>query len=49
MTVIVYPEDKYNQELVDMLAPADWTNPVPISRYNLVVIGAGPAGLVAGD
>lgn len=47
MTVVVMPEDKYNRELVDMLAPAGWTNPVPVSRYNLVVIGAGPAGLVA--
>ncbi len=47
MTVVVYPEDKFNKELVNMLAPESWTNPVPISRYNLVVIGAGPAGLVA--
>ncbi|PCI46279.1 MAG: mercuric reductase [Alphaproteobacteria bacterium] len=47
MTVVVYPEDKYNQELVNMLAPASWTNPEPIGRYNLVVVGAGPAGLVA--
>lgn len=47
MTVVVYPEDKYNRELVTMLAPADWENPDPVSRYNLVVIGAGPAGLVA--
>jgi pyruvate/2-oxoglutarate dehydrogenase complex dihydrolipoamide dehydrogenase (E3) component len=28
------------------VAPADWANPVPAGRYNLVVIGAGPAGLV---
>lgn len=47
MTVVVYPEDKYNKELVDMLAPADWQNPTPEGRYNLVVVGAGPAGLVA--
>ncbi len=46
MTVMVYPQDKYNQELVNMLAPSDWQNPTPIGRYNLVVIGAGPAGLV---
>lgn len=26
--------------------PADWVNPEPASRYNLVVIGAGTAGLV---
>ncbi|NOZ65262.1 MAG: FAD-dependent oxidoreductase, partial [Alphaproteobacteria bacterium] len=29
-----------------MLAPANWQNPAPAGRYNLVVIGAGPAGLV---
>jgi pyruvate/2-oxoglutarate dehydrogenase complex dihydrolipoamide dehydrogenase (E3) component len=27
-------------------APEDWTNPEPAGRYNLVVIGAGTAGLV---
>jgi len=27
--------------------PADWINPEPAGRYNLVVIGAGTAGLVA--
>ncbi len=26
--------------------PADWQNPLPTGRYNLVVIGAGTAGLV---
>lgn len=47
MTVTVYPEDNYNQELVRKLHPEDWKNPNPIGRYNLVVIGGGPAGLVA--
>lgn len=47
MTVIVLPEDNFNRELVKKLHPADWKNPSPIERYNLVVIGAGPAGLVA--
>jgi pyruvate/2-oxoglutarate dehydrogenase complex dihydrolipoamide dehydrogenase (E3) component len=27
--------------------PAEWPNPVPASRYNLVVIGGGTAGLVS--
>jgi len=27
--------------------PADWRNPKPLSTYHLLVIGAGPAGLVA--
>lgn len=29
------------------LRPPDWQNPTPAARYDLVVIGAGPAGLVA--
>jgi pyruvate/2-oxoglutarate dehydrogenase complex dihydrolipoamide dehydrogenase (E3) component len=43
----VEPWDKHNQELVSNVRPADWTNPEPAGVYNLVVIGAGPAGLVA--
>jgi pyruvate/2-oxoglutarate dehydrogenase complex dihydrolipoamide dehydrogenase (E3) component len=38
--------DEYNQKLVSYLHPPDWVNPQPASRYNLVVIGAGPAGLI---
>lgn len=30
-----------------LVFPLDYRNPTPASRYNLVVIGAGPAGLVA--
>ena len=41
------PDDKHNQRLVDNVHPKDWVNPVPADMYNLVVIGAGPAGLVA--
>ncbi|MDQ2097477.1 MAG: mercuric reductase [Tychonema bourrellyi B0820] len=44
--VIVPPMDEYNQKLVSYLHPSDWVNPQPASRYNLVVIGAGPAGLI---
>ncbi len=29
-----------------LVFPSNWSNPEPASRYNLVVIGAGPAGLV---
>ncbi len=28
------------------VTPPDWQNPTPDGRYNLVVVGAGPAGLV---
>lgn len=40
------PTDHYNQTLQSNVHPVDWTNPVPDGRYNLVVIGAGTAGLV---
>ena len=40
------PEDGHNQDLVGNVHPPDWVNPEPIDRYNLVVIGAGTAGLV---
>jgi len=39
-------EDRYDQELAALVAPADWTNPEPDGRYHVVVIGAGTAGLV---
>ncbi|MCK8601850.1 mercuric reductase [Desulfoferrobacter suflitae] len=45
-TVRVLPEDTYNQTLVGNVHPPSWKNPVPFGRYNLVVIGAGTAGLV---
>lgn len=41
------PFDEYNQDLAANVHPVDWTNPTPSGRYNLVVIGAGTAGLVA--
>jgi len=44
--IIVHPMDEYNQKLVSYLHPPDWVNPQPASSYNLVVIGAGPAGLI---
>jgi len=40
------PWDKFNQQLVANVHPLDWKNPTPAARYNLVVIGAGTAGLV---
>ncbi len=40
------PADAFNQALVRNVHPLDWVNPTPAGRYNLVVIGAGTAGLV---
>ena len=42
----VHPWDEHNQKLVANVHPMDWKNPTPAARYNLVVIGAGTAGLV---
>ncbi|MDF0551854.1 mercuric reductase [Kamptonema sp. UHCC 0994] len=42
----ISPMDIHNQRLVSYLHPLDWVNPQPVSRYNLVIIGAGPAGLI---
>ena len=43
----VSPQDIYNKTLVANVRPPDWLNPEPAPRYNLVVIGAGTAGLVS--
>lgn len=41
------PLDEHNQKLQANVHPEDWVNPTPKSDYQLVVIGAGTAGLVA--
>ncbi len=43
----VSPMDEFNQTLVNNVHPPDWENPSPPDCYDLVVIGAGTAGLVA--
>ncbi|HEX3236402.1 MAG TPA: mercuric reductase [Gemmatimonadales bacterium] len=40
------PSDQYDRQLAANVRPADWTNPDPRQRYHLVVIGAGPGGLM---
>lgn len=40
------PYDEHNQKLESYVHPPNWVNPEPSGRYNLVVIGGGPAGLV---
>src|SRR4029450_2830819 len=43
----ILPDDAHNTRLLAQAHPRDWRNPVPRNPYNLVVIGAGPAGLIA--
>src|SRR5216110_307266 len=45
-TVLVKPDDAHNARRVSNVHPPDWQNPAPAPCYNLVVIGAGTAGLV---
>lgn len=44
--VLVLPDDEDNRTLVKNVHPPDWVNPEPSGPYNLVVLGAGTAGLV---
>jgi pyruvate/2-oxoglutarate dehydrogenase complex dihydrolipoamide dehydrogenase (E3) component len=44
--IVVSPDDESNRALVAAVHPPDWLNPEPAGRYNLAVLGAGPAGLV---
>jgi pyruvate/2-oxoglutarate dehydrogenase complex dihydrolipoamide dehydrogenase (E3) component len=44
--ILVLPNDEHNQKLVNNVHPPDWVNPDPTGTYNIVVIGAGTAGLV---
>jgi pyruvate/2-oxoglutarate dehydrogenase complex dihydrolipoamide dehydrogenase (E3) component len=46
MPIDVLPHDRYNERLVANVHPPEWVNPEPAPRYNLVVLGAGTAGLV---
>ncbi len=41
-----YPGADHDARWRDQVAPRDYVNPAAAARYNLVVIGAGPGGLV---
>jgi pyruvate/2-oxoglutarate dehydrogenase complex dihydrolipoamide dehydrogenase (E3) component len=41
------PDDRFNRTLMENVHPPAWRNPDPVDMYNLVIIGAGPAGLTA--
>jgi pyruvate/2-oxoglutarate dehydrogenase complex dihydrolipoamide dehydrogenase (E3) component len=40
-------QDAYELERMENVRPSGWRNPTPAGRYDLVVVGGGPAGLVA--
>jgi len=40
-------DDAHSRERLERLHPPQWRNPRPVDRYDLAVIGGGPAGLVA--
>ncbi len=42
----VQPQDAWNRMLEQNVRPPDWRNPAPAARYDMVVLGAGTAGLV---
>ena len=44
---LIAPDDSHNRALVANVHPPTWVNPAPGTRYNLVVVGAGTAGLVS--
>lgn len=40
-------DDVHDRRLIENCHPSEWVNPKPIGKYNLVVLGAGTAGLVS--
>src|SRR6185295_6967062 len=48
MTIVplIAPLDEYNLQHLRNVHPEPYVNPTPSGRYNLVVIGAGTAGLI---
>ena len=41
-----YPGAVYDQAHRNLVCPPDYRNPTPQNRYHIIVIGAGPAGLI---
>lgn len=46
-TAVLSAANEFDQELIEQVHPPDWENPAVTGPYNLVVIGAGTAGLVS--
>jgi pyruvate/2-oxoglutarate dehydrogenase complex dihydrolipoamide dehydrogenase (E3) component len=47
LETLLAPDDVHNRQLLENAHPPAWVNPKPHDVYNLVVLGAGTAGLVA--
>jgi pyruvate/2-oxoglutarate dehydrogenase complex dihydrolipoamide dehydrogenase (E3) component len=47
MTAQFQPLSDADRRLLANVHPADWVNPPPLDRYDLVVVGAGTGGLVS--
>jgi pyruvate/2-oxoglutarate dehydrogenase complex dihydrolipoamide dehydrogenase (E3) component len=45
-TLDVLPRDRHNETLAQHVRPKDWVNPAGEGVYNVVVLGAGSAGLI---
>ncbi len=45
-SALISPFDEHNRILAENVHPSNWVNPEPTGRYNIVVIGAGTAGLI---
>ena len=43
------PQDVYERDRLANLHPAEWRNPTPADCYQLLIVGAGPAGLAAAE
>jgi pyruvate/2-oxoglutarate dehydrogenase complex dihydrolipoamide dehydrogenase (E3) component len=43
---LILPDTPENHRLAENIHPTDWINPEPAPCYNLVVVGAGTAGLI---
>ena len=46
-TPLLSPDDEHNRKTIGNVHPSDWKNPKPQEMYNLVVLGAGTAGLIS--
>jgi Pyruvate/2-oxoglutarate dehydrogenase complex, dihydrolipoamide dehydrogenase (E3) component, and related enzymes len=43
----VYPGQQFDELAKQLVFPSEYQNPIAKSHYHLVVVGAGPAGLIA--